>query len=476
MAKPISIGPFAGIDNVHAADSSTFQIIGELEKRRMALVAATDVDLDDDGWPSSRTPTETVLELTTGLGGFSGAGWLLVQEAGTVSMVDTATPAKTTAVESLDAADPVRYHEFDDQVWWCNKESCGRIQRDGTVLNWGMAVPPTPTLGTTAGDLPAGIYQVAATYLDSAGIESGAAKAASIALNGSQDITATLTVNDTNAAYVRLYVAELDQKGQGALYWCKTVLASALPTTISDTRVSLYPLKTQFMRGPVPGRGIASYKGILITYRDNWLYLSSGISPHLFNVREVIRLPRNVQAVAGLDGALWIATEGGIFLVQGDTLANMTMVQMDSEPYAQGCAVVPGYVLPSLQMGGRLALFVNKGGLVVGLPTGQLGLATRRVLTVGSVVGKKASFAYAERDDLKQILFSLSDAVDEGVDYYPPETPYHVEVSPPATTGDWDALVDRVNDLEINQLPPGTAGDILVYNGAAWVSTTELPL
>jgi hypothetical protein len=473
VAKPINIGPFAGIDNVHKPDTSTFQIIGELEKRRMALVAATDVDLDDDGWLSSRAPTETVLELTTGLGGFSGAGWLLVQEAGTVSMVDTVTPAKTAAIEDLDEADPVRFHEFDDQVWWCNKESCGRIQRDGTVLNWGMAVPPTPTLGTTAGDLPAGIYQVAATYLDSAGIESGATHAASIALSGTQDITVTLTVNDANAVYVRLYVAELDSKGQGALFWAKTVAVGDLPTTITDTAISLYSLKTQFMRGPVPGRGIASYKKTLITYRDNWLYLSSGISNHLFNVtREAIRLPRNVQAVAGLDGALWIATEGGMFLVQGDTLANMTIVQMDSEPYAQGCAVVPGYVIPSLQMGGRLGLFVNKGGLVAGMPTGQLGLATRRVLTVGSVVGKKASFAYTEQDDLKQILFSLSDAVDEGVDYYPPETPYHVTVSPPATTGDWDALVDRVNDLEGNQLPPGTAGDTLVYDGVSWVAVS----
>lgn len=417
-SKPVSIGGFSGLDNVHRPDAQTFQIPGPQENRRMALTAAVDVSLDDDGWPKSRSATTELASLTDGLRGFSGAGLLLVQEAGVISSVNTSTGAKTTLISGLDTTDRVRFHEFDGKVWWCNREYCGRITAAGVATNWGMAVPPTPTLGTTAGDLPAGIYQVAATYVDANGVESGAGKAASVTLDGIKDITATFTVNDPHAVSVRFYVAALDSKGQGSLFWAKTAAVGALPATIIGVS-SLYPLKTQFMRGPVPGRGIASYKDMLMTWRDQWVYPSSGISPHLFYTgKEAFYFPAKVQAVAGIETGVWIATEQGIWYLQGDSLKTMIKVQLDKETYARGSLVLDGYKLPTLQATGKIALFVNSGGLVVGLPGGQLLPLTRDRLTVGDVLDQQASITYSERDDLKQVLFALSDAPTEGASYY----------------------------------------------------------
>ena len=48
-AKPVSLGPWSGIDNVHSPDARTFQPPGDQERRLAALVSAMDVDLDDDG-------------------------------------------------------------------------------------------------------------------------------------------------------------------------------------------------------------------------------------------------------------------------------------------------------------------------------------------------------------------------------------------------------------------------------------------
>lgn len=418
-ANPISLGPWRGIDNVHAPDAQTFQIPGEREQRLASLVTATDVDLDDDGWPMSRLPTATLTALTTGLGGFSGAGLLLVQEAGTISKINVSTGAKTAIVTGLDTADPVRFHEFAGQVWWCNREYCGRITSAGSAKNWGMAVPPTPTLGTTAGDLPAGIYQVVATYVDGSGIESGAGKAASVTADGMKDITATFTVNDSRAVSIRFYVAALDSKGEsGGFFWSKTVAVGSIPATITAIS-SLYPLKTQFMRGPVPGRGIASFKERLLVWRDEWVYPSSAISPHLFNTgKEAFGFPAKVQAVAGIDTGIWVATEKGMFYIQGDKLQTLTSTQMDKEVYARGSLVLDGYKLPKLQATGRIALFVSKGGLVAGMPGGQLLPLTREHLSVGDVLTKRVSLTYSERDDLKRILFSLAVAPVEGGTYW----------------------------------------------------------
>lgn len=36
-------------------------------------------------------------------------------------------------------------------------------------------------------------------------------------------------------------------------------------------------------------------------------------------------------------------------------------------------------------------------------------------------------------------------------------------------------LVTRIQALEANQLPAGTEGDILIYQGGSWVGTDTLP-
>ena len=154
--KPISIGPFSGVDNVHSPDARTFQPPGELEKRLPALVAASDVDLDDDGWAASRPGVSEVLELTAALRGFSALGLLLVQDGGKIQQVDLdETPVGTTDIVSgLSSTDPVQFLEHEGQVFWTTTSYAGRITAAGVPHNWGMLVPPTPTLSTTSGALP----------------------------------------------------------------------------------------------------------------------------------------------------------------------------------------------------------------------------------------------------------------------------------------------------------------------------------
>ena len=38
---------------------------------------------------------------------------------------------------------------------------------DNTNKPWGLAVTPTPTLSSTAGDLPAGTYLISVSFIDS---------------------------------------------------------------------------------------------------------------------------------------------------------------------------------------------------------------------------------------------------------------------------------------------------------------------
>jgi hypothetical protein len=436
--KPISIPGFSGVDNVHSPDARTFQPPGEMEKRLPALVAATDVDLDDDGWPSSRRGTSELAELTSGLGGFSGNGLLLVQEAGTISVIDTTTDPVTATplITGLDAADPIRFHEFEGQIWWCNKEHCGRITADGTATNWGQQIPSTPTLGTTAGSLPAGRYIVAVTTLDANGIESGCLLGAAIALNGSQAITVDLTTYDPNAVSARIYVGKYDSAGPGALLHEATTAIGDLPATVSTLGNSKYPLKSQLLRGPVPARTLGSYKGMLLLGRNQWVMPSSGLSHHLFRVgTEALMFTAAVQGIVGLSAGIWVATEGGLFWVAGETLPTMRRVLVDSEYYARHGFAVDGYKLPFLQTDGQVAVFVSRHGIVFGLPSGQAVVPQQDTYRLGDVVGKRLSLAYQMGDDLRQLFLLLTTAVAEDGAYWG-----DTETSPPFGGG--SLLVD----------------------------------
>lgn len=403
---PISVGPWLeGQDTFHTDLTHAVFQPGESGARLSAL---TNLDLTDEGTARLRAGLTSRVAATTGLNTFSGAGLLLLQDAGVIKSVNTTDWTTSSVVTGLNASARVDFHEHDNQIWWTNGLVNGRILADESTEGWGIAVPPTPTLGTTAGDLPAGLYQVAATYLDGAGVESGAGKAASIVLDGTEDITATLTP-DADAVSVRFYATEADVKGEGGLFWVKTVAVGSLPATIDDVKVSRYALKTQHMRGPVAGDGVFSYQEILGTWKDNWIYPSSGMSPHLFRLgHDIIKMPFDVQAVAGTEQGFYAATTKGLFFLVGDTIRNLQRVRKDSYGYATGSTVVSGDRIPRLESGDTpVALFVNEFGLVAGLPGGKVVQIPQDQLRISSVTSKRASIAYCERGDLRQVLFSV---------------------------------------------------------------------
>lgn len=455
-----------GVDNVHSPDARTFQPPGALEKRLPALVAATDVDLDDDGWAASRQPTAEVLDLEAALRGFSAIGLLLVHDEGKILQVNLdADPVDTTEiVAGLDDDDPVQFLEFDGQVFWTTTSYAGRITDAGVPHNWGMQVPPTPTLGSTTGALAAGRYQVACTYTDASGIESGAPQAAAVTVDGTKAITVTLTPNDDNATHVRVYVTGPDSD---AFYWNKTVAVGALPTTITAYGVSTFPLEVQHMRGPIQGSGLFTMQRSIWTHRGKWAFPSHDLSPHLFDpTHEAVYVSAPIRAAAGLPGGVWLATERGLFFLRGDRLENMTVTRKDHEYYARGTKVLPGTKIPAAQSGDEVALFVNRRGLVICTADGRALPVTQENYTVGDVTEKRASIAYVERDDLRQILIALTDTTPEADEYVDPSGSYSL-----VAEDEWTPILQRILDLEANAPPQGAAvGDIQVWNGTVWTA------
>lgn len=406
--KPIRVGPYPkGVDTFHSADHRLFQIGRRDKKHYERLTAASNLFLDDEGNLRVRPGLTEVLSATAGKTCFSGAGLLLTQDGGTVSSVDPDTGTPTALIANLSTSLVVMFCEQAGKVFCTNGTVHSLISSAGAASNWGMTVPPAPTLDVTSGDLPAGRYRVSCSLIDASGAMSGAPEAAVQTVNGSQDITVTLGSVDANATHVRVYAS---QDNTPDLYFVKQVAEGDLPTTITEVDTSWEILPTQFLSGPqgLPSIvGISKWLGYMMIWRGSRVMHSAGNRHHLFDLKTAPwKFPYTVRAVAGAGQVCWVATSRGIFNYIGEPPTGRMSDPLDTRAYAAGSVVVPADKLPFIEATGNVALFASEDGLAVGLPDGQL-LHPHEHQTNWDVAGKTASITYLETDDAALVVVDL---------------------------------------------------------------------
>ncbi len=402
--KQLGLWP-KGANNVRVEDDGVFQP----SKRGAHLVEAKNVDLDAAGVPSQRSGTTDRLAGTDYRALTSCAGLLLAQDGGTIYNVTVADPfTKSALVTGLSATAEVLFHEYEGECYYTNGIVCGKITSAGVATHWGMTTPAAPTLGTTAGALPAGNYRVSVTLVDADGVESGAPEASVLAdtvVTGSQAITVDVTSPDSNATHVKIYASEANQK---ELFFVSKVAVGSLPATVSAVGVSTEPLLTQHMRGPIPADAMFSHKGYMFLVADNVIFRSRGQTPHLYYpAEEVMIFPHTVKGGVGLDGGFFVATAAKLYWIAGKEPAAWKRTSMDTATYAIGGLSLPGERIPKLKTEDELALFVSEDGLVAGFTDGSIAHLTDDQLALDSAP-TFSTMAYIERDELRQLFMLLT--------------------------------------------------------------------
>jgi hypothetical protein len=174
--------------------------------------------------------------------------------------------------------------------------------------------------------------------------------------------------------------------------------------------VSDEPLRSQLMLPPVPGRGIFSQRGWVMTFEENFIFVSDGVNAHVFNPEFFESRPYTIQGAQGLEDGFWVACERGLFWTQtgGSSPTEWVTTQKDNREYAFGSAKYPGYLIPAIETSSDVALFASSEGLVVGLPNGELLPAIMQDIS-WEVSGKRASFTLLHTGAYNHIAVSLND-------------------------------------------------------------------
>jgi hypothetical protein len=270
------------------------------------------------------------------------------------------------------------------------------------VRNWGL---PVPTVTVPASSPVAGYkrYLVQASYVDAAGNEGGVSDIASVYLpdQGSVNVSVSSAID---AALVRIYISGPEGK---FLSLADEFTANRGGYTVTNTLDTAgLPPATEQMRGPISNAaGLTSYRAFLLMWRGNVVFRSEAAEPHLFHPDNIMQFPATVTSVEGLDSGLWVGTEAGLYWVTGEGPEAWIPVKKSLVEVLTGSLAVEGHKLAVAKTRERVALFVTRDGVVMGLPSGDL-----LPLTDGKYnfpTGTRASLAYVQRDPIRQVFVTV---------------------------------------------------------------------
>lgn len=399
MTKRITLGPFQGIDNVHRDTARPFQIPNWKEKRNTALVRATNVDINDDGWTKSRLPITRTHILLDGQGAWEIDERLFYQDGDKLYEYDAATPLELLA-------------GLNTRVSMCSHAGLIYItdgvkhwELDGAQTRpWGLPVP-TLSLASGAGDLPSGIYMVQAAFVDAIGNEGGTSVLGSIYLPAGGGISIDVS-NSAEQFAVNLYVSSA---GQAHTSYVDAVAVANLPYVFAGPAVTVAdPPKTEQMIGPIPNAaGVCSYRAFILMWRDNVVFRSEGLEPHIFHPDNIMQFESAVTACVGINKGVWIGTATGLWWVTGEDSDGWIPIRKTRDAVVRGSLVIPGTKLPRLETDEPVVLFLTDRGLVACTSSGRVVHILDNVYEFPPT--SRASFAYTEHTGTHQILVALED-------------------------------------------------------------------
>lgn len=210
----------------------------------------------------------------------------------------------------------LRWVEVNNQVYATNGTDFLVIDLDG-VREWGLPTPPTPDVVPTSGTLPAGRYQVTATYVADDGRESGASLGKIVDLTDPGGLQIEL---DPKGYKVRVYITPTN----AATFYRAYETEGAVTTWDGPMDRLVDPLQTQFL-GPPPGGKVAGFRlGRLYLgqyfpeINQSAVWPSQPLGFELFNMADALVLPGEVRMIAGHNQGLIIGCRDKVYVYDED--------------------------------------------------------------------------------------------------------------------------------------------------------------
>lgn len=416
-------GPWpAGIDNVHK-ETNLLRAQGKYGPGPIiALREAVNLDLSEDGWPTTRRGTTKVLDCTMGHSLFHDGAfpYALFCDGDTMFATDFGgTPA--TVLGGMALRD-VAYRLIGDRVYWSNGRKTGIVRPDGTPADWGPETPEgVPTLTAVAGGMTAGVYQVLVNFIDINGEQGGAPDlAAKIVLTDGQGIGLADIAQPVSGNVVACRISVTPPNGD-VFYQHKDIAVGVATTTVIQNKRGPQ-LRTQGWEPMPAGDFVDALGHRTYTAIDNEISWSqAGWYGLTYRAEDRMTVGKNItlmNAIAdGSDGAgMFVADHKRTYWRGGFDPHKATTKVVYPHAAIKGSAVrVPGSMF-GLETTEDVIYWIAANGVAcLGLPGGLVTpLREDQVVAPGA---RGAASLYRDQDGLRQVITALKGGVPQGAGF-----------------------------------------------------------
>lgn len=384
----------------------------EYGTRPVALREAVNVDLTAQGRPRRRRGYTSAIQgtLVHSLWSHKDLDWALFVDDGqlTVMFPDESTQTLGASVGNL----PLSYALINDRVYFANAVVSGLITPDLQAWSWAPECPTgQPTVTAVSGyGLDAGIYQVAVTFTDLLGRESGAVLSAQVEVEGQGGIELSAIpqpVDPVATPTTNVYVTDANDQVP-RLY---TSAPSATSFGLITERAAGRPLLTQHLQALPAGSIVRGGHGRHWVARGSQVLWSQALRFGLFNpARDRMRYHAAVTMLEPIaDGA----SGAGVYVAAGEKV--YWYAGADPEGFSQAVAsrhgVVPGSPLTvsgstvGLETDAPVVTWLGTDGTqYVGAPGGAVQALTQGVVMDGA---ERAATLYREQGGVAQLVTAL---------------------------------------------------------------------
>lgn len=386
-----------------------------------ALREAENVDLDRDGFARRRGGYSGTLfagELTHSLWSDALLPFGLFVDAGVLCVLHASGDCDSLGLEV--GHQPLSYALINDRVFFTNRVFSGIVTLDLQVYGWGPEQPAgqPEAVAATGLALHAGTYQVAITYTDLLGRESGSSLATTVEVNAGggielqhipqpADLTATPTINvyvtDANDQVPRLYAT----------------MPSGISTLTIGQAAQGRVLATQFLQSMPAGQIVRLHSGRQFVADDRHLRWSPALRYGLTNrVKHVIHFRDGIDMMEpigrGEGSGVFVASGGKTYWLGGADPESFGQRIAHSAGVVPGTSItLPGNVLGMDNTDDVLVWLSRNGQFCIGGEGGRVTALKQGQAAVDDAT--RGAVMFREQDGIQQLVVGLKGARRQGL-------------------------------------------------------------
>lgn len=314
----------------------------------------------------------------------------------------TDDPQHPEPLTHLGAASLIDFTDYNGHTYLTNGTGVWWIPSDEDAPRpCGVSLPSTlPTISVAdTGALPAGTYSVALSLVDDRGEESRAVMLGQVTLPVSGGIRLNGLEVDLSSRY-RVFLTPPD----GDVLYLSEEFSGAFSQYLVSRPADGAMRRTQHLQ-PIPaGQFIRGRNGRLYVAKDNILWFSQALRPHLIDPRhDYIQFVGQIRFIEPLSIGLLVADDRGVWLLEGDDPSNARMRQVSVAKAVTGSSkrIPSGTVLRADDVAASV-LWLSEEGYIIASDLGEV-----RALNSGQVrvpTDQRGRTVVVKRDGAVQIL------------------------------------------------------------------------